>query len=38
MKAPRKNIERMEEYVEGCDYESAQHFISESPWDHQDAA
>jgi SRSO17 transposase len=32
MKAPRKNIERMGEYVEHCDYESTQHFISESPW------
>lgn len=29
MKAPRKNMERMEEYVESCDYESTQHFISE---------
>lgn len=36
MKAPRKNIERMEEYVQGCDYESTQHFISESPWDHRE--
>ena len=36
MKAPRKNIERMEEYVQGCDYESSQHFISESPWKHRD--
>jgi len=35
MKAPRKNMERMEEYVESCDYESTQHFISESPWDHR---
>ena len=33
MKAPRKNMERMEEYVKGADYESVQHFISESPWD-----
>jgi len=32
MKASRKNIERMEEYVHGSDYESMQHFISESPW------
>jgi SRSO17 transposase len=33
MKAPRKNMERMEEYVKGAEYESVQHFISESPWD-----
>jgi SRSO17 transposase len=33
MKAPRKNMERMEEYVQGSDYESIQHLISESPWD-----
>jgi SRSO17 transposase len=36
MKAPRKNMERMEEYVKECDYESTQHFISESPWNHRD--
>ena len=36
MKAPRKNIERMEEYVEGSDYECTQHFVSESPWRHRD--
>lgn len=36
MRSPRKNIERMEEYVQGCDYESTQHFISESPWDYQE--
>jgi SRSO17 transposase len=35
MEAPRKNIERMEEFVEGCDYESTQYFISESTWDHR---
>jgi SRSO17 transposase len=35
MNAPRKNIERMEESVEGCNYECAQYFISESPWDHR---
>lgn len=34
MKAPRKNMERMEEYVEGCDYQAQQQFISDSPWDH----
>jgi SRSO17 transposase len=33
--APRKNIERMEESVEGCNYECAQYFISESPWDYR---
>ena len=35
MKAPRKNMERMEEYVEGCDYQSQQQFLSDSPWDHR---
>ncbi len=35
MKAPRKNMERIEEYVEGCAYESMQHFLSDSPWDHK---
>lgn len=35
MKAPRKNMERIEEYVEGCAYESVQHFLSDSPWDHK---
>lgn len=34
LKAPRKNMERMEEYVEGCDYQAQQQFISDSPWDH----
>lgn len=33
MKAPRKNMERMEEYVNECDYESIQQFLSDSPWD-----
>lgn len=33
MKAPRKNMERMEEYVAECTYENLQHFLSESPWD-----
>jgi SRSO17 transposase len=32
-KAPRKNMERMEEYVEGSDYQSQQQFLSDSPWD-----
>jgi len=31
----RKNIERMEERVSSMNYESAQRFISESPWDEQ---
>ena len=35
MKAPRKNIERMEEYVAGSNYESMQQFITDSPWDDQ---
>lgn len=35
MEAPRKNIERMEEYIPGPDYESRQHFVSESPWCHR---
>lgn len=34
MKAPRKNMERIDEYVEGGEYESYQHFISESSWNH----
>jgi SRSO17 transposase len=35
MKAPRKNMERMEEYVQDCDYESIQQFLTDSPWDEQ---
>jgi SRSO17 transposase len=35
MKAPRKNMERMEEYVTECDYEKVQQFLTDSPWDHQ---
>lgn len=35
MKAQRKNMERMEEYVEDYDYQSLQQFISDSPWDHE---
>lgn len=31
----KRNIERMEESVVDFDYDSAQHFISNSPWDHQ---
>ena len=34
-KAPRKNMERMEEYVEDCEYQSQQQFLSDSPWDHK---
>lgn len=35
MKAPRKNMERMEEYVDGYDYQSQQQFLSDSPWSHR---
>lgn len=28
MKAPRKNMERMEEYVQGCDYQAQQYNMS----------
>lgn len=35
MKAPRKNMERMEEYVEDYDYQNQQQFLSDSPWDHR---
>ena len=35
VKASRKNMERMEEYVEDCEYQSLQQFISDSPWDHE---
>lgn len=35
VKAPRKNMERMEEYVEDFDYQSQQQFLSDSPWSHQ---
>jgi SRSO17 transposase len=34
MKAPRKNMERMEEYVNECDYQKVQQFLTDSPWDH----
>ena len=34
MKAPRKNMERMEEYVEEYDYQAEQQFLSDSPWSH----
>lgn len=33
MKAQRKNMERMEEYVEDYAYENQQQFLSDSPWD-----
>jgi len=36
MKAPRKNMERMEEYVEQYDYQAQQQFLSDSPWDHEE--
>lgn len=35
MKASRKNMERMEEYVQDCEYQSVQQFLSDSPWDHE---
>lgn len=33
MQARRKNMERMEEVVPDCDYQSLQHFLSHSEWD-----
>jgi SRSO17 transposase len=33
VQASRKNMERMEEVVPDCSYQSLQHFISESEWD-----
>lgn len=33
MKAPKKNMERIDEYVCGGNYDSYQHFISHSKWD-----
>lgn len=35
MQATRKNVERMVEAVPGSEYQSLQHFISHSPWDHR---
>ena len=35
IQAPKRNMERMEEVVEGSDYEASQQFISNSPWDAQ---
>jgi SRSO17 transposase len=34
MKAPRKNMERMDEYVDGGTYQAYQNFISESTWNY----
>ena len=31
----RANMERMEENVEGMDYQSIQQFLTDSPWDHR---
>lgn len=33
MQATRKNMERMEEVVPDCSYQSLQHFVSDSEWD-----
>ena len=33
VQSDRRNMERMEEAVEGADYEALQQFISHSPWD-----
>lgn len=33
MQARRKNMERMEEVVPDCDYQSLHHFLSDSEWD-----
>lgn len=33
MQASRKNMERMEEVVPNCNYQSLQHFLSHSEWD-----
>jgi SRSO17 transposase len=33
MKAPRKNMERMEDYVAEFNYQAQQQFLSDSPWD-----
>jgi SRSO17 transposase len=33
MQAHRKNMERMEEAVPGCSYQSLHHFVSESDWE-----
>lgn len=36
MQASRKNMERMEEVVPDCNYQSLQHFISDSEWETRD--
>lgn len=33
MQANRKNMERMEEVVPGCNYQSLHHFVSDSQWE-----
>lgn len=35
MKEPAKNMERMEEYIPGFNYENQQQFLSHSPWKHE---
>lgn len=35
MKEPAKNMERMEEYIPGFNYENQQQFLSDSPWEHE---
>jgi SRSO17 transposase len=35
MKASDKNMERMEEYIPGFNYENQQQFLSDSPWEHE---
>jgi SRSO17 transposase len=35
MEEPRKNMERMEEYIPDCDYQATQQFLTDSPWDDQ---
>lgn len=35
MKSPRKNMERMEEYVPEFNYQAQQQFLSDSPWDYR---
>jgi SRSO17 transposase len=35
MQAERKNMERMEEAVRGCDEQRLQHMLTSSPWDHR---
>jgi SRSO17 transposase len=35
MKAERKNMERMEDYVSEYNYQGQQQFLSDSPWEHE---